>query len=93
MPSTSTAISALLISTRLCRSSVVRAPLLRVRVQRRSESSFQLSLSFHHAILDGWSAASFMRELLKARYSAAKTSVIVTSRSIPSSRTLSPRSS
>jgi amino acid adenylation domain-containing protein len=40
-----------------------RAPMLRFRVHRRSEASFQLTLSFHHAILDGWSVAALMSEL------------------------------
>jgi amino acid adenylation domain-containing protein len=41
------------------------APLLRVLVCRRSEHSFQLTLSFHHAILDGWSVATLLTELLQ----------------------------
>jgi amino acid adenylation domain-containing protein len=41
------------------------APLLRIQVHRRSDSSFQLSLSFHHAILDGWSVASLLTELFQ----------------------------
>ncbi|HVR96838.1 MAG TPA: amino acid adenylation domain-containing protein [Thermoanaerobaculia bacterium] len=40
-----------------------RAPMLRFRVHRRSEESFQFTLSFHHAILDGWSVAALMSEL------------------------------
>lgn len=32
-----------------------RAPLMRFQVHRRSLQTFQLTLSFHHAILDGWS--------------------------------------
>jgi amino acid adenylation domain-containing protein/non-ribosomal peptide synthase protein (TIGR01720 family) len=43
-----------------------RAPLLRVQVHLRSTSTFQLSLSFHHAILDGWSVATLLTELLAA---------------------------
>src|SRR4029077_1375757 len=39
-----------------------RAPLLHVRIFRRSDASFQLTLSFHHAILDGWSVATLMSE-------------------------------
>jgi amino acid adenylation domain-containing protein/non-ribosomal peptide synthase protein (TIGR01720 family) len=39
------------------------APLLRVHVHRRSAEAFQLSLSFHHAILDGWSVATLLTEL------------------------------
>jgi amino acid adenylation domain-containing protein len=43
----------------------LRAPLLRFHVFRRSEETFQLALSFHHAILDGWSLASLFTELLQ----------------------------
>src|SRR5262249_20042494 len=42
------------------------APLLRLQAHRRSDESFQLSASFHHAVFDGWSLASFMTELLKS---------------------------
>src|SRR5207302_1995298 len=38
-------------------------PLLRVFVHRRSANTIQYTLSFHHAILDGWSVASFQTEL------------------------------
>jgi len=41
------------------------APLLRFHVHLRSATSFQLSLSFHHAILDGWSVATLLTELFK----------------------------
>ncbi len=41
------------------------APLARFRIDRRSEESFQLSMSFHHAILDGWSVATLMAELFR----------------------------
>ncbi|MFB2880052.1 non-ribosomal peptide synthase/polyketide synthase, partial [Floridanema aerugineum] len=40
-------------------------PLLRLFVHRRTPETFNLTLSFHHAILDGWSVASMMSELLK----------------------------
>ncbi|MEA2172503.1 MAG: hypothetical protein QOD00_95, partial [Blastocatellia bacterium] len=40
-------------------------PLLSFQIQRRSEETFQLHLSFHHAILDGWSVASMLAELFK----------------------------
>jgi amino acid adenylation domain-containing protein/non-ribosomal peptide synthase protein (TIGR01720 family) len=43
-----------------------RAPLLRVQVHLRSASTFQFSLSFHHAILDGWSVATLLSELFPA---------------------------
>ncbi|HEV3457140.1 MAG TPA: amino acid adenylation domain-containing protein, partial [Thermoanaerobaculia bacterium] len=42
-----------------------RAPLLRVHLHRRSEKSFQLTLTFHHAILDGWSLATLVTELFQ----------------------------
>jgi amino acid adenylation domain-containing protein len=46
-----------------------RPPLLKFHVHRRSEATFQLTLSFHHAILDGWSVASLFSELFQ-QYSA-----------------------
>ncbi|NEQ20441.1 MAG: amino acid adenylation domain-containing protein, partial [Microcoleus sp. SIO2G3] len=42
-----------------------RAPLLRVQIHRRTEATFQFTLSFHHAILDGWSVASLVAELFE----------------------------
>ncbi|SOD59515.1 amino acid adenylation domain-containing protein [Streptomyces zhaozhouensis] len=47
-----------------------RAPLLRVHVQRLTDQEFWLHLSFHHAILDGWSLSLFTSRLL-AEYDAA----------------------
>jgi amino acid adenylation domain-containing protein len=44
-------------------------PLVRFHVHRRSDDSFQLTLSFHHALLDGWSVASLLSELFE-RYVA-----------------------
>ncbi|MBE8986272.1 non-ribosomal peptide synthetase [Nostoc sp. LEGE 12450] len=40
-------------------------PLVRFFVHRRTQEAFNLTVSFHHAILDGWSVASMMSELLK----------------------------
>ncbi|MCK5662769.1 MAG: amino acid adenylation domain-containing protein, partial [Thiotrichaceae bacterium] len=40
-------------------------PLLRFQIHRRSNDSFNLTLSFHHAILDGWSVASLITELFQ----------------------------
>ncbi|WP_414572309.1 amino acid adenylation domain-containing protein [Nostoc sp. CCY 9925] len=37
-------------------------PLIRFQLHRRSEETFQFSLSFHHAILDGWSLANLITE-------------------------------
>jgi len=42
-----------------------RPPLLRVQIHRRSDDTFQFTLSFHHAILDGWSVASLLTEWFK----------------------------
>ncbi|HEY0737362.1 MAG TPA: amino acid adenylation domain-containing protein, partial [Herpetosiphonaceae bacterium] len=43
-------------------------PLLRFQIHQRDLRDFQLTLSFHHAILDGWSVASLLVELFE-RYS------------------------
>ena len=40
-----------------------RAPLARIHVHRLTSDSFYLTLSFHHAILDGWSVATLLAEL------------------------------
>ncbi|MEU4836567.1 condensation domain-containing protein, partial [Streptosporangium sp. NPDC023615] len=45
-------------------------PLLRAYAHVLDEDEFALSLSFHHAILDGWSVAALVTELL-GRYAAA----------------------
>ncbi len=39
--------------------------LIRFHVHRRSPDSFQFTLSFHHAILDGWSVAVMLTELFQ----------------------------
>lgn len=52
-----------------------RAPLLRLRIQQRGEQSFQLTLSFHHAILDGWSLASLLTEIFHHYFSLLGMSV------------------
>ena len=39
------------------------APLMRARVYKRDAHRFQLTLSFHHAILDGWSVSSMLTEI------------------------------
>ncbi|MEM9290621.1 MAG: amino acid adenylation domain-containing protein [Acidobacteriota bacterium] len=44
---------------------VDRGPLWRLDVAHRGEHRWQLTLSFHHAILDGWSVASLSRELME----------------------------
>ncbi|HEV2734290.1 MAG TPA: amino acid adenylation domain-containing protein, partial [Longimicrobiaceae bacterium] len=38
-------------------------PLLRFQLHRRGPDGFQATLSFHHAILDGWSVAALLTEL------------------------------
>jgi amino acid adenylation domain-containing protein len=38
-------------------------PYIRFGLFRRSDDTFQFALSFHHAILDGWSLASMLTEL------------------------------
>ncbi|AEI67116.1 non-ribosomal peptide synthetase [Corallococcus macrosporus] len=40
-----------------------QAPLMRLCVHRRTENTAQLTIVFHHAILDGWSAATLLSEL------------------------------
>src|SRR5205085_6532940 len=40
-----------------------RGPLFQVDIFRRADDSFQFVLSFHHAILDGWSRAVFTTQL------------------------------
>ncbi|SDY36076.1 amino acid adenylation domain-containing protein [Myxococcus xanthus] len=40
-----------------------QAPLLHVAVHRRTDRGVQLTIVFHHAILDGWSAATLFSEL------------------------------
>ena len=42
-----------------------QAPLWRVEIFRRSEETFQLIFSLHHAILDGWSFATLLTEWFK----------------------------
>lgn len=39
------------------------APLVRFHAQQRSDHSFQLIISFHHACLDGWSLAAVITEV------------------------------
>lgn len=42
-----------------------KAPLFRFCLHRRSDDTLQISFSFHHAILDGWSVASLLTELFQ----------------------------
>lgn len=41
------------------------APLMRLHVQRHSVETFQFIVSFHHAIMDGWSLAMMLTELFR----------------------------
>jgi len=43
-----------------------RAPLLRIAVHLLGGASFHFGLTHHHAILDGWSAATFLAELFES---------------------------
>ena len=42
-----------------------RPPLVAFHVHPRGEGSFQLILSFHHAVLDGWSVATLLTDLFR----------------------------
>lgn len=44
---------------------LARAPLLRITVQRLTDSTFQLTVAEHHAVVDGWSLTSLVTELLE----------------------------
>ncbi|MEM6404473.1 MAG: condensation domain-containing protein, partial [Cyanobacteria bacterium P01_D01_bin.116] len=44
---------------------ISHAPLFRFAIHRITEQEVSISFSFHHAILDGWSVATLMRQLLK----------------------------
>jgi amino acid adenylation domain-containing protein len=46
------------------------APLLRIFVHLRAAQLVQYTFSFHHAILDGWSVASFQTEMFNAYFAA-----------------------
>jgi amino acid adenylation domain-containing protein len=45
---------------------LTRAPLLKIELHRRTSDSFQFTIGFHHAILDGWSLASMLAELFQS---------------------------
>src|SRR5664279_5612622 len=42
-----------------------KAPLVRTRVHLHNNGEFQLIVSFHHAVLDGWSLAAMLTEILQ----------------------------
>src|SRR5216683_2242299 len=46
-----------------------QAGLLRFQIHRRTPETFQFTLSFHHAILDGWSTASLLTEIFRSYFS------------------------
>jgi natural product biosynthesis luciferase-like monooxygenase protein/amino acid adenylation domain-containing protein len=49
-----------------------QAPLCRFFIHRRAEEAFSLTISFHHAILDGWSVASLITEFFNIYFSKLK---------------------
>ena len=49
-----------------------QAPLLRLQIHRLTPEKFQFSLTFHHAILDGWSFALMLSELFEEYFSLIK---------------------
>jgi amino acid adenylation domain-containing protein len=57
------AIHAYVAAQRRCRFDLSRPPLLRLKIHRRSDDTYQLTLTEHHAILDGWSLQSTMAEI------------------------------
>lgn len=44
---------------------VSKAPLVRFQIHRLSDSQLSFSFSFHHVILDGWSVATLLTQLLQ----------------------------
>jgi amino acid adenylation domain-containing protein len=52
----------ILLHERTTKFDFTKTPLLRLRVDWISEERFQLTFAEHHAILDGWSVASFLTE-------------------------------
>jgi len=59
---------------RSARYQLERAPLFRLMAHVLADTRIRLTFSFHHAILDGWSAAQFLRELLTEYLRATGTS-------------------
>ncbi|HKP14000.1 MAG TPA: amino acid adenylation domain-containing protein, partial [Blastocatellia bacterium] len=49
-----------------------RAPLLRVVAHELGEDSFQLTVSLHHAVMDGWSYALLRRQLFRGYWAGLK---------------------
>ncbi len=46
-----------------------KPPFTRFHVQLKSDSAFQLIVSFHHSVMDGWSLAAMVTELLQEYHS------------------------
>jgi len=63
---------------------VAKAPLLSFTVHRRGAASFQLSVVEHHVVLDGWSDAAMLEEIVN-RYHAQLNGEELWLQSIPSS--------
>ena len=42
-----------------------KAPLMRLCIHWKDDEKFQMTISFHHAIMDGWSQASLLNELFR----------------------------
>ncbi|MFH9353658.1 amino acid adenylation domain-containing protein [Kitasatospora sp. NPDC017646] len=61
------------------------APLLRCHVLPRGPEEFQVSIALHHVVLDGWSVAQLMTDLLQA-YDTALAGGEVVGRQAPASR-------
>lgn len=51
-----------------CAFDITQYPLIRFHVHKRSAETFQFSISFHHAILDGWSDASMLTEIAQTYF-------------------------
>lgn len=51
------------IETEKCTAFDWNGPLIRIFIHRRSDTSFETSISFHHAVYDGWSLSLFISQL------------------------------
>ncbi|HEY0191496.1 MAG TPA: amino acid adenylation domain-containing protein, partial [Kofleriaceae bacterium] len=67
-------ISAWLVEERTRGFDIAAAPLFRLHLHRRADDRLQLTASFQHAILDGWSVASLLTELIGMYLGAAPAS-------------------
>ncbi|MFD8782845.1 amino acid adenylation domain-containing protein [Kitasatospora sp. NPDC059599] len=64
-PDQDTAVREVFDAHRLTPFDLTAPPLFRITVQRLAEDAFQLTVSEHHAILDGWSFTSLLTEILE----------------------------